>query len=108
MKGKNGLPVDVVYLSDISEMMPKTAKFIDEELPPIDILVVDSLYYDKQHAVHHSLTQATDLSKVLKPKKTFIVGINCDDFPEHDKMNEVLKGLDIDVQLAYDGLSIEV
>ena len=106
--GKNGSPVNVVYLSDISEMMPKTAKFIDEELPPIDILVVDSLYYDKPHAVHYSLAQAIDLAKVLKAKKTFIVGINCDDFPEHDQMNKLLKGLDIDVQLAHDGLSVEV
>ena len=105
--GQDG-PVNVVYLSDISEMMPKTAKFILEELPSIDILVVDSLLYDKPHAVHYSLTQAIDLAKVLKPKRTFIVGINCDDFPEHDQMNDLLKGVDIDVQLAHDGLSVEV
>lgn len=106
--GKNGSPVNVVYLSDISEMIPETAKFILEDLPPTDILVVDSLLYDRPNPVHFSLTQAIDLAKILQPKRTFIVGINCDDFPEHDQTNEQLKDLDIDIQLAHDGLSIEL
>jgi len=118
---------NVVYLSDISRMIPKTQEFILKNLPqPTDILIIDSLNMEKDHPVHFSLRQAMELVDVLRPARTFIVGMNCDDFLEHDEMNEHLKkimkerkrGNDVDdndyddnvpsVQLAHDGLVIEL
>jgi phosphoribosyl 1,2-cyclic phosphodiesterase len=100
--------LNVVYLSDISRMLPTTEAYILEKLPPTDVLIVDSLLVDRKHSVHYSLKQALELARRLKPTKTFIVGINCDDFQPHDEANQELKKIEgLDVQLAFDGLVID-
>jgi len=100
--------LNVVYLSDISRMLPTTEAYILEKLPPTDVLIVDSLLVDRKHPVHFSLEQAIELARRLKPTKTFIVGINCDDFQPHDEANQELKKIEgLDVQLAFDGLVID-
>ena len=105
-KSSGGL--NVVYLSDISRMLPATEMFIMQQLPKTDILILDSLLVDREHPVHYSLKQAIELARRLKPKKTYIVGVNCDDFLPHDAANEELKKIEgLDVELAYDGLVIE-
>ena len=60
--------------------------------------------------MHFNLNQALELIQRLKPKKTYIVGMNCDDFPEHDEANAMIREKDptINVRLAYDGLAIEL
>ena len=98
---------NVVYLSDISRMLPETMHYIQNHLPPTDILIVDSLHQHGTHPVHFSMEQAVELAKEIKPKQTFIVGINCDAFLPHDEMNERLQQEYGNVQLAHDGLSIE-
>ena len=101
--------LNVVYLSDISRMLPTTEAYIMEKLPPTDVLILDSLLLDRKHPVHYSLKQAIELARRLKPKKTYIVGMNCDDFQPHDEANEELKKVEgLDMELAFDGLVIEV
>ena len=105
-KSSGGL--NVVYLSDISRMLPTTETYIMEQLPPTDVLILDSLLVDREHPVHYSLKQAIELARRLKAKKTYIVGVNCDDFLPHDEANKELKKVEgLDVELAYDGLVIE-
>lgn len=102
--------LNVVYLSDISRMLPETQEYILNKLPPTDVLIIDSLLENRPNNVHFNLQQALDLARTLKPKRTFIVGMNCDSFRPHEEMNEELKkveGLE-EVQLAHDGLVIEV
>lgn len=96
--------MNVVYLSDISRMLPETEEFILEKLPPIDVLVVDSLNWDRSNSTHFSFRQALPLIRRLQPKRTFLVGMSCDQFLPHDEANEELKSLDVKVELAYDGL----
>jgi len=98
--------MNVVYLSDISRMLPETEEFIREKLPPIDVLVVDSLNWDRPNATHFSFRQALKLIRRLQPKRTFLVGMSCDQFLPHDESNEELKNLDVKVELAYDGLFV--
>ncbi len=99
---------NVVYLSDISRMIPETEDYILNKLPqPTDILIIDSLLMKESHPVHFSLEQALEVVKRLKPKKTYVVGMNCDAFPEHDEANTMLEKLHPSVQLAHDGLFIE-
>ena len=105
-KSSGGL--NVVYLSDISRMLPTTEAYIMQRLAQTDVLILDSLLVDREHPVHYSLKQAIELARRLKAKKTYIVGINCDDFLPHDEANEELKKVEgLDVELAYDGLVIE-
>lgn len=109
VRGKTGKPTNVVYLSDISRMVPETMEFILETLPqPTDILVIDSLLWHKENSVHFSLDQAMALRDKIQPKQTYIVGTNCDSFLPHDEMNVLLQKEYGSVQLAYDGQVIEL
>lgn len=94
-------------LSDISEMLPETEKYILEELPPTDILVLDALTLDRPSPVHFNLKQSLALVRRLKPKRTYLVGMGCDSFLPHDEMNKELEGLDVQIQFAHDGLLLE-
>ena len=101
---------NVVYLSDISRMIPETEDYILNELPqPTHILIIDSLNVKRKHPVHFSLEEALKVVERIKPDQTYIVGMNCDDFPDHDTTNEMLKEWNHPtVQLAHDGLVIEL
>ena len=101
---------NVVYLSDISRMKEETLRYIQTQLPPTDIFIVDALLMeDKIHPVHFNLHQAVALAKELGAKKTLLVGMGCDSFLPHDEMNAFLREhyKDMDVSLAYDGLLFE-
>ena len=98
----------ILYLSDMSRMPLETMDFIQKNLPPIAIFVVDSLLQHEEHPVHYSLNQAIALAQKINPKQTYIVGINCDDFPDHDVMNRKLSEKNPSIQLAHDGLSIDL
>ncbi|KAL7435184.1 hypothetical protein ACHAXH_007413 [Discostella pseudostelligera] len=99
---------NVVYLSDISRMPADTEKFILDKLPPTDILVIDALTLDAMNPTHYNLKQALELVRRLQPKRTFVVGMSCDLFLPHDEMNKELEKLDIQIELAYDGLLLEM
>ena len=103
----NNKKTNVVYLSDVSRVPIETETFILDMLPPIDILVVDALSVHGKHPTHYNLKQALELVRRLKPRRTLLVGMACDNFPPHDEMNSVLKELDVKIELAYDGLLIE-
>jgi phosphoribosyl 1,2-cyclic phosphodiesterase len=101
----------VVYLSDISRMVPETLEYILTRLPPTDILIVDSLLWHDAHSVHYSLEQAVELQKQLQPRMTtYLIGMNCDDFLPHEEMNDYLAqqyGPNV-IVMAHDGLAIEL
>ena len=100
---------NVVYISDISKMVPETMDYIMTKLPPTDILIVDSLLPEKPHSVHFSSTQAIALSQEMKAKQTYLIGMNCDAFLLHDEVNEDLqKRYGGKVLLAYDGQTIDL
>jgi phosphoribosyl 1,2-cyclic phosphodiesterase len=102
---------NVVYLSDISRMVPETLEYILTRLQPTDILIVDSLLWHDAHSVHYSLEQAVALRNQLQPRQaTYLIGMNCDDFLPHDEMNEYLAqhyGKNV-IVMAHDGLAIEL
>ncbi|KAL7555454.1 hypothetical protein ACA910_020182 [Epithemia clementina (nom. ined.)] len=113
---------NVVYVSDISRMLPETLQYIQTKLPPTDILVVDALHPSKTNPCHYSVEQAMALAHLIQPRKHILfVGMNCDSFLPHDEMNLLLQqynarlfhnsnnGIPITatVQLAHDGLEIE-
>ena len=100
---------NVLYLSDISRMLPETMTFIHDHLPPTDILVIDALHPTRRNPVHYSLEQAVALAEEIAPKQqTYLVGMNCDSFPPHEAANEMLrKKYGPKIQLAHDGLVLE-
>jgi phosphoribosyl 1,2-cyclic phosphodiesterase len=98
---------NVVYLSDISRMLPETLAFISKSRPPTDILVVDALHPTRDNPVHFSLNYALNLVNEIKPRRTFVVGMNCDSFLPHDQANKDLRDSYVNIQLAYDGQVVE-
>jgi phosphoribosyl 1,2-cyclic phosphodiesterase len=100
--------IHVVYLSDISRILPETLDFIRDRLPQTDILVVDALHPSKRNPVHFSLDEAMELMKLIQPTRmTYLVGMNCDSFLSHDEMNLKLRKEYGNIQLAHDGLVID-
>ncbi|KAL7533834.1 hypothetical protein ACHAXR_005471 [Thalassiosira sp. AJA248-18] len=106
--GSDCKKTNVVYLSDISRLPKETETYIMNELPETDILVLDALSVDGINATHVNLQQALELVRRLKPKRTLLVGMSCDRFLPHDEMNKELAALDVNVQLAHDGLLLEM
>ena len=106
--------INVVYLSDISRMVPETLTYILEKLPPTDILVVDALLWHSENPVHFNMDQALALRDQIQPRvSTYFVGMNCDSFFLHDEMNAYLQKKyatesGSTVQLAHDGLAIDI
>jgi len=105
--GSDGKATNVVYLSDISEMIQETEEYIMKELPPTDILVLDALTLNRSSPFHYNLKQSLELVRRLKPKRTYLVGMSCDSFLPHDEMNKELAALDVRVEFAHDGLLLE-
>ena len=103
IRGENGKVTNVIYISDVSQMVPETMEYIQTKLPPTDVLIVDCLLPEFEHPVHFSLKQAVQLSNEIKAKQTYLVGMSCDAFPPHDVMNEKLAKEYGTIQFAQDG-----
>eukprot|EP01041_Mallomonas_annulata_P000560 gene560-1076_t len=101
----------VCYISDISRMLPATMETISSRTP-ISLLVVDALFFSREHPTHFSLEQALDLCRKLRPKKALFVGMSGVHMGDHETVNAQLKLLlqseGLDVQLAHDGLKVEL
>jgi phosphoribosyl 1,2-cyclic phosphodiesterase len=104
ISGKNGNMINIVYISDISQLFESTLEYIQTTLPPTDILICDCLLPEFQHPVHYSLEQAVELAHDIKAKRTYLIGMSCDAFLPHDEMNAALhKKYNGTIQFAHDG-----
>jgi riboflavin kinase/FMN adenylyltransferase len=90
------------YLTDFSSIPDSSLALLHD----LDILIVDALR-DIPHPMHQTVKQALALIKKLNPHEAWFTHI-AHDLP-HAETNERLRKLGYDnVQLAYDGLEIEV
>mmetsp|Transcript_2556 Transcript_2556/g.5324 ORF Transcript_2556/g.5324 Transcript_2556/m.5324 type:complete len:352 (-) Transcript_2556:313-1368(-) len=95
----------VVYLSDVSRVLPETERFLKQR--PIDVLIVDALFKERRHSTHFSLPEALEFIRKMKPRRAVLVGLS-DDIEYHSVNRELAQLTDINVELAYDGLSVDV
>jgi len=89
---------DTAYLTDVSKVPESSFPL----LQGLDILILDALRH-KSHPTHLSVTQALEIVEQLKPKRAFFTHIAHD--LGHEATNSTLPS---HVQLAYDGLTLEV
>jgi riboflavin kinase/FMN adenylyltransferase len=90
------------YLTDFS-WVPESSLAL---LSGLDELIIDALR-DIPHPMHQTVDQALALIKKLNPRRAWFTHIAHD--LSHEETNERLRKLGYDnVQLAYDGLEIEV
>jgi phosphoribosyl 1,2-cyclic phosphodiesterase len=96
---------DFSYISDASMIPESTAQLIDGS----DILVLDALRA-RPHRSHFNFEQAIAQAKKFRARKTYFVDMTHD--VDHDETNAELAKLastdGLDVELAHDGLCIEV
>jgi phosphoribosyl 1,2-cyclic phosphodiesterase len=98
----------VCYLSDVSRVIPATMELLRST--SIELLIIDSLHPTMRNPVHFSMEEALELCRVLRPNRTLLVGMAATF--DHNETNEKLKMLlhseGLDIQLAYDGLNVEI
>lgn len=63
----------VVYLSDVSRIPDATMAAITAH--PVDVLITDALFLNKDHPTHMSLPQAMDVIDRIKPRLAFTTGM---------------------------------
>jgi phosphoribosyl 1,2-cyclic phosphate phosphodiesterase len=90
------------YLTDFSSLPASSLALLND----LDVLIIDALR-DVPHPMHQTVEQALALIKELNPRGAWFTHI-AHDLP-HAKTNERLRNLGYsNVQLAYDGLEIDV
>jgi phosphoribosyl 1,2-cyclic phosphate phosphodiesterase len=90
------------YLTDFSELPDSSAALLED----LDDLIVDALR-DIPHPMHQTVEQALALIERLKPRRAWFTHIAHD--LSHEETNERLRKLGLrHVQLAYDGLELDV
>ena len=86
------------YLTDCSSISENELK----KLEGLKVLVINALRI-RPHPTHFNLQEAIEISKRVKPKRTFLTHLTHDIL--HDKINSTLpKG----IELAYDNLEFNV
>jgi phosphoribosyl 1,2-cyclic phosphate phosphodiesterase len=89
---------DTAYVTDVSEIPEPSLSL----LGGLDILIIDALR-PKPHPTHLSLSQALAMVERLKPRRAFFTHIAHD--LGHQETNSALPP---NVQLAYDGLKLDL
>ncbi|PIQ16161.1 MAG: MBL fold metallo-hydrolase [Flavobacteriales bacterium CG18_big_fil_WC_8_21_14_2_50_32_9] len=89
----------LVYLTDVNRI--EEAEL--EKIKGAEIIILDALRKEK-HISHYNLEEAIELIEKLKPKKAYLIHIS------HlmGKHDEVMKELPDFIELAYDGLKLEL
>jgi phosphoribosyl 1,2-cyclic phosphate phosphodiesterase len=89
---------DFAYVTDCNEIPHDTCS----RLKGLDLLVIDALRF-KAHPTHMTLDQSLGYIERLKPKRALLTHIS------HDIKHQETSGhLPADVEIAYDGLTVEV
>lgn len=88
----------LAYITDSSYIPDETL----EQIKDVDLLILEALRH-RPHKTHYTLQQALELSEKLEIPRVYLTHIAHD--LEH---NETNKKLPDNIQLAYDGLSIEL
>ncbi|KAK9151122.1 hypothetical protein Syun_009431 [Stephania yunnanensis] len=101
----------IAYISDVSRI-PETTEYVvsKDGAGQLDLLILDTLYKTGSHNVHFCLPQTLDAIKKICPKRALLIGMT-HQF-DHKKDNLALMEWSqregIHVQLAHDGLKLEV
>jgi len=89
---------DTAYITDVSEIPESSFPLLES----LDILIIDALRH-KPHPTHLSLAQALSMVERLNPRRAFFTHIAHE--LGHQETNSTLPS---HVQLAYDGLKLEL
>lgn len=91
--------LNVAYIPDVKYIPENSLKLLTN----LNILIIDALRY-RPHSTHFCLNDAIEVVKILKPKQTFFTHI--DHEIEHEECQNFLNTLNLNISIAYDGLTL--
>lgn len=89
---------NMAYITDCSYIPESTFELLDD----IDLLIIDALRF-KEHPTHMNLEQAIQIAEKFDLKKAYFTHISHE--IEHEEVNKILPD---NIELAYDGLQIDL
>jgi len=119
---------NVVYMSDVNEIPDSVRSWINDTFEPyndangalvspksdtkqtLDIMILDALWPEVSYNSHFSLKDAVEEFKRFRPKKGFAIGMShqIEHHTFNDHMKEVSTAHHLDLELAWDGLQIDI
>ena len=90
----------ITYITDMKTIDPSELPYATGS----SILVVNALRFSKSHHSHMLVDEALDFIRLTKAPQTYLIH-SCHDIGLHAEVN---RRLPQDVQLAYDGMTIEI
>ena len=97
---------DLAYISDASEIPDSVL----DEIVDVDTLVIDALRTERTHGSHLTVEQAIEYAKIIRPRRTFLTDAahSIDHYTMNAKLQNSMVNGELDIQYAYDGMSIEI
>lgn len=89
---------DFAYCTDTNYISENALKLLTN----LEILVIDGLRHHK-HSTHFSVNEAIEISRLIKPRKTYLTHIS-----HYLRHAQTEKNLPENIFLAYDGIKFEV
>ena len=88
------------YITDMKTMEEEQAALLDG----VEVLVVNALRFDRPHHSHQLVDDAIAFARRVGARKTFLTHM-CHDVGLHKEVNRQLPE---DIQLAYDGMKLDI
>ncbi len=90
---------DVCYLTDCKRVPEETI----EKAKGCQLLIVNALREKPEHPTHMTVSEAIDVIRQIKPKKSYLVHLG-----HQIDYNDLEQKLPDDIKPAYDGLTLEI
>ena len=87
------------YATDCNAIAPASMDLLSD----LEVLVLDAIRWEPRHPTHFTIPESLEIVQELNPKQTYFTHMTHD--VDHDSTNARLPE---NVQLAYDGLVVEV
>ena len=97
---REGTGVGLTYITDMKTISPTELPYAEGS----SLLVVNALRFTKPHHSHMLVDEALDFIRLTNIPKTYLIH-SCHDIGLHAEVNRLLPQ---DVQLAFDGMTIEI
>ena len=97
---------DMAYISDASHVPDEVL----EQIADVDTLVIDALRTERTHGSHLTMEQAVEYAKIIRPRRTYLTDAahGIDHYAMNARLREPEMNGGLDIQYAYDGMSIEI
>jgi phosphoribosyl 1,2-cyclic phosphodiesterase len=94
------------YVSDVSRIPYESWM----RMQGCSLLILDALRPARTHGSHLTLEEAVEVARKMKPKRTLLTDMthDIDHEPTNRELAKLLETEGLDIQLAYDGLAVEI